>query len=422
MKYNNMKYLIAILLLCIMATPLSAKKKVFYDSKSNIVGITGDYQLLENTEKFYSLGITPDCPKNISPKEICKYWNQSNLGKKVLDALLDYNGTSLSEEKLKDLALKNVLKADDERAAIGVIGKENILKEDYLPILENQYIFINECIKERPGLGDKARWSAYKININKDILEQVFNSWNDMEKYNQIKVTISYIASGVAKNDNIRGQVISRHPFRMNIGYVNGIDDRDKVVIYRTKEKNGELYSSRVSTARACNVMDSIANLYTFAGGQASYKRGDIAVYQPSQNASWTISANYMDHSGNLNFTYDHRFKLSPAGISQYFIMMFGVGGYEKSEKRLYSTDNGALVYSPLITNLGFGYGIGYEFAHCLEIEPYVLAQWETMFFISKKASPNGPTKSQAGPRDTSYARGATSNSAPFSLQKIDII
>lgn len=270
-----------------------------------------------------------------------------------------------------------------------------------------------------------------------------------MEKYNQIKVTISYIASGEAKNDiytikstdgqiqstvqelkiktlreiatevpafAIRGQVISRHPFQMNIGYVNGIDDRDKVVIYRTKEKNGELYSSRVSTTRACNVMDSIANLYTFAGGQASYKRGDIAVYQPSQNASWTISANYMDHSGNLNFTYDHRFKLSPAGISQYFIMMFGVGGYEKSEKRLYSTDNGALVYSPLITNLGFGYGIGYEFAHCLEIEPYVLAQWETMFFISKKASPNGPTKSQAGPRDTSYARGATSNSARFPL------
>lgn len=270
MKYNNMKYLIAILLLCIMTTPLSAKKKVFYDSKSNIVGITGDYQLLKNADKFYSLGITPNCPKNMSPKDLCEYWNQMNFGKKVLDALLDYNGTSLSEEKLKDLALKNVLKADDERAAIGVIGKENILKEDYLPILENQYIFINECIKERPGLGDKARWSAYKVNINKDILEQVYNSWNDMEKYNQIKVTISYIASGEAKNDiytikstdgqiqstvqelkiktlreiatevpafAIRGQVISRHPFQMNIGYVNGIDDRDKVVIYRTKEK-----------------------------------------------------------------------------------------------------------------------------------------------------------------------------------------
>ena len=39
---------------------------------------------------------------------------------------------------------------------------------------------------------------------------------------------------------------------------------------------------NRVSTTRACNVMDSVANLYTFAGGQASYKRGDIAVYQPN--------------------------------------------------------------------------------------------------------------------------------------------
>ena len=106
MKYNNMKYLIAILLLCIMTTPLSAKKKVFYDSKSNIVGITGDYQLLKNADKFYSLGITPNCPKNMSPKDLCEYWNQMNFGKKVLDALLDYNGTSLSEEKLKDLALK----------------------------------------------------------------------------------------------------------------------------------------------------------------------------------------------------------------------------------------------------------------------------------------------------------------------------
>lgn len=83
-----------------------SQEKVFYDSKSNIVGITGDYQLLKNADKFYSLGITPNCPKNMSPKDLCEYWNQMNFGKKVLDALLDYNGTSLSEEKLKDLALK----------------------------------------------------------------------------------------------------------------------------------------------------------------------------------------------------------------------------------------------------------------------------------------------------------------------------
>ncbi len=442
MKYDKIKYLIATLLLCLVVAPLSAKK-AFYDSKSNIVGITGDYELLQYADKFYSLGITPDCPAGMTPKELCKHWNDENLGKKVLDALLAYNGTSLSEEKLKDLALQNVLKADDERASIGVIGKENILKEDYLPILENQYIFINQSIKQRIGKGDKARWSAYKINIDKDVLEQVFNCWNDMARYNQIKVTISYIASGVAKNSSnywdtsrdpnqpieqylkdktrrkiayevpafaIRGQVVSRHPFKMNIGEAAGIKNRDRVVVYRAKEKHGEMVSSRVCTTHACNVKDSTANLYTFAGGQASYKKGDVAVYQPSKNSSWTISANYMDHSYNLNFTYDHRTKLSPSGFSQYFITMLGVGGYEKTDKRLYATNNGAVVYSPVIANFGMGYGVGYEFAHCAEIEPYVLAQWEGMFFISKKSSPYD------GKDGASYASGATSNSVRFPL------
>ena len=75
MKYNNMKYLIAILLLCIMTTPLSAKKKVFYDSKSNIVGITGDYQLLKNADKFYSLGSLFISPNTLSYSTLLKTTN-----------------------------------------------------------------------------------------------------------------------------------------------------------------------------------------------------------------------------------------------------------------------------------------------------------------------------------------------------------
>ena len=117
-----------------------------------------------------------------------------------------------------------------------------------------------------------------------------------------------------------------------------------------------------------------------------------------------------MDHSYNLNFTFDHRLKLSPIGISQYFMLMMGVGGYEKSEKRLYATNNGSLVYSPIIANFGLGYGIGYEFAHCIEIQPYVQAQWEGMFFTKKESSPYDGTDG------ASYASGATSNSVRFPL------
>ena len=68
MKYNKMKYLIATLLLCLVAAPLSAKKKVFYDSKSNIVGITGDYNFLKSTDKFYPLNVQIPTDSYSSPK------------------------------------------------------------------------------------------------------------------------------------------------------------------------------------------------------------------------------------------------------------------------------------------------------------------------------------------------------------------
>lgn len=208
----------------------------------------------------------------------------------------------------------------------------------------------------------------------------------------------------------IRGQVTSRHPFKMNIGQDAGIKNRDKIVIYRSKEKKGEQYSSRVCTTRACNVKNDAANLYTFAGGHASYKKGDVAVYQPHKNSSWTISANYMDHSYGANFTYDHRLKLSKVGISRYFITTIGVGGYENARKRYYATNTGAVTYSPIIIDLGVGYGIGYEFAHCLEISPYFQAQWEALCFIPKKTSPYNNIDGKK------YAEGAMSNAIRFPL------
>lgn len=424
------RYILTTLLAGFLAAPISAKEKPFYDSKSNIVCITGNYNLLAYGNKYRKVEVEiPDSCSAYSGKQLCKILNDQKIGKQILDYLFCYNGTSLSEERLKDLALQNVLKSDDERAAIGVISKDDILKEDYLPILENNYIFLVSTVS------GKKIWNAYKVEIDKDVLEQVFNCWDDMSKYNQISVPVSLVASDkakmtydvdtqkhVLKNKTkrkmslkvpafaIRGQVTGRNPFATNIGHVNGLKSCDKVAIYRTKEKNGKMYSSKVSTTRACNVNDSTANLYTFAGGQASYKKGDVAVYQPSRNSSWTISGNYMDHSYNLNFTFDHRLKLSPVGISQYFMLMMGVGGYEKSEKRLYATNNGSLVYSPIIANFGLGYGIGYEFAHCIEIQPYVQAQWEGMFFTKKESSPYDGTDG------ASYASGATSNSVRFPL------
>lgn len=393
----------------LLATPLSAKEKTFYDSKSNIVCITGDYELLEYGNKFRKVEVSiPQSYSTYSEKFLGEMLNKENYGKKILDYLFCYNGSSLSEDRLKDLALQNVLKSDDKRASIGVISKDDILKEDYLPILENNYIFIVNT-----GNGKK-RWKVYKVMINKDVLDQVFNSWNDMDKYNQIKVPISFVSSDKAKMTTdintkkeylknktkrkmaikvpafaIRGQVTGRNPFSTNMGTTYGLKECDKVTIYRTKERKGKMYSSKVSTTRACNVTDSTANLYTFAGGQASYKKGDVAVYQPSSNTSLSVTGEYMDHSYGIGLTYDSRLGLSRSGISQYLMLKGGAGIYENHNKRLYATNTGDVVKSPIYMNVGLGYGVGFEFAHCLEFEPYFMAQWEGLYFANKYESPN---------------------------------
>lgn len=451
MKIINKKIFLAAVLAGVAAMPMLAQetepeRKVFYDSKSNIVGITGDYRLLENDSHFYNVGVEmPGTDQYTDPKELCSYWNQLNAGRNVLDWLFCFDRFSLSEDKLKGLAMQNVLKSDDERAAFGVVDKETILKEDYLPVLMNNYIFLNTTLKSGGNTeGDKARWMVFKVNIDKDVLDQVFNCWNDMDKYKQIRVPITYVASGEARNATnfwdtnrgqslpliqtlkkktrrkiarkveafaIRGQVVSRHPFMINIGEKQEIRNRDRMVIYRAKQKkNGEMYSSRVSTTRACAVTDSTAHLYTFAGGQASYKKGDVAVYEISHNTSIAITGGYQDHSYNLNMTIDKRLHLTPGGVSTYFFGMIGGGIYEHTD-RLYATNTGALVNSPFLLNAGFGYGVGYEFAHCMEIEPYVMAQWEGAFFTKKEES------SLSGSDDrVKYSSSAISNSVRFPI------
>jgi hypothetical protein len=182
---NIKSFIFATTVSCLLAAPLSAKEKTFYDSKSNIVCIAGNYELLEYGNKFRKVEVSiPQSYSTYTAKQIEETLNSENYGKKILDYLFSYNGSSLSEDRLKDLALQNVLKSDDERASIGVISKDDILKEDYLPILENNYIFI---VNTKKG---KKRWNVYKVMINKDVLDQVFNSWNDMDKYNQIKVPL----------------------------------------------------------------------------------------------------------------------------------------------------------------------------------------------------------------------------------------
>lgn len=437
-------FLISMMLLMTLGANAKDKEKVFFNSKSNIIGVTGNYELLTIggfTAKFVDNPIDMEMPyEGMSAMEMCEYFNNNDFGKKLLDYLFMYNGTSLSIELLADRAYNNAQKQDVERAEYGVVNKEAILKGDDAinEVLRNNFIFIDNQLTE-----SKRKWFVFKVNITNETLKEVYNSWNDMAKYNQIHPKVVFVASSrykvatgnsllvktnkpnnvysganslyadiknivaesiqqqkVSNNGRrlikniskkvpefaIRGQVISRSPFMTNVGKKNGIKNRDRMGIYRAKQDNeGRNYSSRVATVRACNLTSDNAYLYTFAGGQASAKQGDVAVFEPNHNSSYSVIGNYMNHSYGINLAYDHRLALSKAGFSQYLMTNIGCGVYDGFQKRLYVTNDNNLVHSPILFNVALGYGVGYEFAHCIELVPYFMAQYEGAYFKGKE-------------------------------------
>lgn len=379
------------MVMAFLAVNATAKERPFYNSKCNIVGISGAFGIFKNisANKYYynDIGDIDIPPINCEKEEDIERWlNKQQIGKKVLDYLFSYHGYSLSETLLKERALNNIQQNDEERASIGVIDKETILKEDVVPILKHNYIYL-----EKSG-----KWMVFKVDITDDIIDMVYRNWTKNDAYNQIAVPVKFIKSGKIYKSPLKtfrkiskkvpelaffGQVTGRHPFTTNIGSAHGIKNSDRMIIYRAKERNGKMYSTRVSTARACNVKDSTACLYTFAGGQASYKKGDVVLLSPNENSSVSFTGNMMNHSYGLNITYDNRIHLSKAGVSSYMMSMIGVGLYEHFQDRLYAFENEWPYYSPVIINVGLGYGLGFQMLHSMEIVPYFLAQYELNLF-----------------------------------------
>lgn len=405
--------LLVIFLLCFNATITAQKKRLFFDSKSNIIGITGDYEAISAegfTAHFFENpvplpAVAKQSGDEYDKKELLQAFESERTGKKILNYLFQYNNTSLSEEMLKERAWENVQLADEERAEIGVIDKETILREDYLPILQNNFIYL-----QRRGI-KKVYWILFKVEITKETLNQVFNSWNDMFAYEQINIHVKFVAQGSFKErvnyENvrnkylrsiskkvpefaIRGQVISRAPFKAAVGSHNGLRSKDRIYIYsQHADKEGNMYSRRIATARVGKTENNEAYLYTISGGQASYKRGDIAVLRTDKNFGISLTGNYMNHSYGVNFTADWRMSFSRHGLSTYTLLQLGAGMYDTYGKRLYAitTDEyGVHLYrAPLILNGGLGLGAGYTFAHRVEAVPYFLVKLEYMRMNTKR-------------------------------------
>ena len=400
----------------------------FNDSKCLKIGVSGDVYKLEDGDfygKFFRNNVqlpplsTTMCAKGkFNKKAILEAFQREHIGKKILDILFQYDGHHLSEDLLKERAWKHVQLVDEERANIGIIDKETILREDYLPILQNNYIFLAEeenigknfwqVLGETAALMDgdtitasmyedryKINWIVFKVQIDEGTLNQVFNCWDNMKLYNQIDVPIVYVASGSIKKSNnklhsvrnallrsvskkveafaIYGQVIDNHPLKINVGSEKNVIKGDQFYIYRQHlNKQGRVSSKKVGSARA-GIVDMKDSRLFLSSGTVSYKTGDIAVLHEDNGVGHSLTYNWLNMEYDtkyqgLTYTFDKRLGFNRHGFSTYCLASVGLlseMGMLPNQK-LFDSD------APLFLDLGLGLGLGKVFLSRIEIVPYI--------------------------------------------------
>lgn len=416
------KYIILAMLTCFFVSAVYAQKKRSYSSNNDVIGISGDIDNLLNTDNPFadSTLVYPkyqlnDIVLNIRPVHIIKNGktkkdydveksveliNENNIGKKVLDFLLMRRNGALSEDLLQKRALILINRTKSEEAEQGVLSKEDNLKDNILPILKENYLFFHE----------NNRWIVFHVDIDEETWSQAVNCWNDLDRYDKIEVPVSFVATGKGKQPkfsgynkllrkvshevpafSIRGQVTGRNPFKAEIPLSSGVKKYDRIHIYRqSMNKNDEMKARKISTVRVTGIDSIESRLYSIAGGYASYKKGDVAVLSKDKRVSHSFTANYMDNSYGINYTFDKQFNLTKGGISNHVLFSLGGGIFKDHKKYLYLFNNN-LHYSPYIVDVSLGYGVGWTFAHRIQVMPYVMAQYEGLVFPIKGHDHNYP-------------------------------
>ncbi len=421
---KNFTILIASVIAIGISTNVEAKKKVFYDSKSQLIGISGDYESLAVHGMEYKVFNNPvalpsdfklelpENPKKGYEKEedkekIAQMENSLNnyrVGKQVLDYLFDYNGNSLHIDRLQDRALRNAQFLDAEYVKATLAGKDDIAnaltEDEYLkPIVKNNFIYL----EQRQDKSD-IFFVIFRVNINEQTLTDVYNSWDNMEQYNAINPTVSYVCCGQADEDKlvakiaeecpefaIRGQLKSRNPATAYLGTGSGAKLGDRVLIYRQfADEQGDMYSKVVSHARINDISDGNSQLYFIGGTKGSKEQGDIVVLSPDKRIGLTFEGNYGTTGWyGASFTGDYlvcNIKKTAFNVYAMIDVRADFSNKLKKGRDLYF-DNGAKLRftKPLILDFGLGLGIGYTFLGRMEVVPYAKCQYELAYFLNKE-------------------------------------
>ncbi|MCH5230856.1 MAG: hypothetical protein J1F43_03590 [Muribaculaceae bacterium] len=411
-------------ILLIGSNNISHAKKIFYDSKSWIVNVAGDANILQDVgleSKINPIKVNVENPLNdsnyLKPKTLASMLTNEGYGKKLINALTA-NGTS--DELLKKLAFKNVQKQDIEFATNTLIGGENenalttYLKDEYLPILmHNYYCFLFNHTYEVPVTtksGSKKTetrsieyYAIYKVDVDSEEAFDIIASIGDPQRYNSLNFPVSFVSGGLvskleknlekdAPDLMLRGVLTQRNPAKISIGRNAGLKAGDLVSIYSQKtDKKGQPYSKRISRARVGKVWGNEAQMNFESNLAGNRKNGDVVVRTRDKHTRLGIMATWQPHVWGGQIFSDTKVSFTRSGIINHFLFDLSFSMTDKPGQKFISLEDANDIYkSPLFANAGLGYGISKTFLGYFDIMPFFLAQYE-MAIMPKVEGSNTP-------------------------------
>lgn len=402
---------IAAMAACVLLSiGVEAKKENFFlDEKSQVIGIAtiGDYVVGDLYEKFVARSIDRRLNMTLAPRdtvfpseyEMTSYLKGINAGRIVIDDLLLFDGKGFDETELRRRTELNNIRSDHERASLDILGAENVLRDDVNPIMTNNYLFVR-LQYTKPYVNDKGeskertvyRDYIYKVLVDHNILESIYEAWDNPEEYKKINIPLQYIETPKSEDSTLGsiisalekdntdfknyGQLIRRSSF--DLGDRAGVKRGDNVTIYRQMEdRNGNLYSKRIARGKV-NGFDNngkYAHFFRVSGNAGSWKNGDLATVSHSSNFNFGGQLELGDKTWYAGIVGDYAFGFTKSGI--YSHMLFNLG-YCQTLNPGRRFDYGYDTYkSPYFFNFGLGYGIGKTLLGFFDIMPYVKAQYD---------------------------------------------
>lgn len=391
-----MKKILIVLNLVLFMSICCYAQKITFDSKYVKVGVLSNEwpSCMANNPNIRNLG-------NLNGST----FDQSQIGKQILDKLLLRNEAGLHMDKLYEQALQNTTTEELEVAINDPSAevKDHLKREVAHQLLKNNYIIIFSTDSKA-----KKYWSVYHVEIDDKIINQAYLNWKSPNNYDQIKVPVKLVAKGKvpqkAKDQNeliyriakkvpafaVRGPVTNRFPFTARMGNNLGVKKNSRIFLYRVKEdSNGDIYSKKVCTTRATEISENNTRMYMTSGSFPSTKKGDVAVLKDRHRSSVSLygQGSFGDDARfGAQLQYDYLLDFSKKGIAQYLLFNIGANRYNKEQEGVWWNSENKEPVQPVLNHVeaNIGYGVGFNLLGRIEIVPYIMGGYQFSIVTNK--------------------------------------